>query len=146
MVDLGAHPGRRRGRCRDGAYALAGPRRHGTVAGLLRLSCPVRRDDDALTFRRSVLDLPLPEHTPELAEMFGSYAAALVRRLKPESSFVDRVREALVEGLLSDAANEAAVADGSASRSARYTGGWPNWKALSASCEASCSAAAPNNC
>jgi AraC-like DNA-binding protein len=74
--------------------------------------CPVGfgAGDDALTFRRGVLDLSLPEHTPELAEMFGSYAAALVRRLQPETSFVDRVREALVEGLLSDAANEAAVA------------------------------------
>ena len=62
--------------------------------------CPVRfgADDDALTFRRDVLDLPLPEHTPELAEMFGSYAAALVRHLKPETSFVDQVREALAEG------------------------------------------------
>ena len=83
-----------------------------TAPWLAFFGCPVRfgAGDDALIFRRDVLDLPLPEHTPELAEMFGSYAAALVRHLKPETAFVDRVREALVEGLLCDAANEAAVA------------------------------------
>ncbi len=66
--------------------------------------------DDALVFSREVFDLPLPEHAPELTAMFDNYAAAMVKRISPEATFADSVREALSEGLLSNAATESAVA------------------------------------
>lgn len=74
--------------------------------------CPIAfgAADDALIFRRDVLDLPLPEQTPELDGMFDVYAAAAIRRMTPQATFVDRVREALSEGLLTEATNESAVA------------------------------------
>ena len=70
--------------------------------------CPIAfgAADDALIFRRDVLDLPLPEQTPELDGMFDVYAAAAIRRMTPQATFVDRVREALSEGLLTEATNE----------------------------------------
>jgi AraC-like DNA-binding protein len=75
-------------------------------------NCPVQfgASEDALVLRRSVFDLPLPEHTPELTEMFGRYAAALIRSMSPETTFIDKVREALSEGFLIDATGESAVA------------------------------------
>ena len=67
-------------------------------------------DEDALLLRREVLNLPLTEQTPELAEQFEAYACTLIRRLRPESSFVERVRETIAEGLLSGYIRETAVA------------------------------------
>lgn len=74
--------------------------------------CPVcfGAGEDALVFNRHMLDLPLPEHTPELAEMFQDYAAALIERIGAEATFVERVRAVLSEGLLSGAGGELAVA------------------------------------
>jgi AraC-like DNA-binding protein len=74
--------------------------------------CPVRFgcSEDALVFDRRVLDLPLPEHTPELAKMFEGYATAMIQRLGAEASFVERVREAISEGMLSGASDESAIA------------------------------------
>jgi len=74
--------------------------------------CPIQfgAADNALVFSRAVFALTLPEHTPELTEMFDAYAAAIIRRMTPEAGFVDQVREALSEGLLSDGATETAVA------------------------------------
>ena len=67
-------------------------------------------DEDALLLRRDVLSLPLPERTPEFVEQFEAYASALIRRMTPQSSLVERVREAIAEGLLTGSANEAIVA------------------------------------
>jgi AraC-like DNA-binding protein len=67
-------------------------------------------DEDALLLRREVLDLPLPERTPEFVEQFEAYATALIRRMTPQSSLVERVREAIAEGLLTGSVKEAAVA------------------------------------
>jgi AraC-like DNA-binding protein len=74
--------------------------------------CPIRfgANEDALVLHRSVFDLPLPEHTPELTEMFGSYAAVLIRSMTPETTFIDEVREALSEGFLTEATSEEAIA------------------------------------
>jgi AraC-like DNA-binding protein len=74
--------------------------------------CPVRfgRNDEALLFHRRVCDLPLPEHTPELSSMLEGYAAAMIHRLGAEATFVERVREALSERLLTGARDEMAVA------------------------------------
>jgi AraC-like DNA-binding protein len=67
--------------------------------------------EDSLVFGRAVLDLPLPEFTPELADVFEAYAAASIRRLTPEASFIDRVQEALSAGLLTATTTETAVAE-----------------------------------
>jgi AraC-like DNA-binding protein len=74
--------------------------------------CPVHfgADEDALKLHRDVFNLPLPEHTPELTKMFGGYAATVIRSMTPEPTFIDEVREALSEGLLTEAKSEAAVA------------------------------------
>ncbi|MGD2128857.1 MAG: AraC family transcriptional regulator ligand-binding domain-containing protein [Lysobacterales bacterium] len=74
--------------------------------------CPVRFDssEDALVFSRRVLKLPLPEHTPELGDMFEEYAAAVIHRIGTDSTFVEQVREALSEGLLAGARDQSAVA------------------------------------
>jgi AraC-like DNA-binding protein len=66
--------------------------------------------EDALLLRRDVLDLPLPEQTPEFAAEFEAYAAALIARLTSGSTVVDQVREAIAEGLVSDGARESFVA------------------------------------
>jgi AraC-like DNA-binding protein len=66
--------------------------------------------EDALVLRHDVLSLPLPEQTPELAEQFEAYAAALIRRMTPMTSLVERVREAMAEGLLTGSVRETAVA------------------------------------
>jgi AraC-like DNA-binding protein len=74
--------------------------------------CPVHLgcSDDALVFHRRVLDLPLPERAPELSDMLEGYAAATIHRMGAEATFVDRVREALCEGLLTGAGGEMSVA------------------------------------
>jgi AraC-like DNA-binding protein len=74
--------------------------------------CPVmfRRSEDALVFRRKILDLPLPEHTPELAKLFQEYAGAVITRVGGEVTFIERVRESIIEGSLSGTCDETAVA------------------------------------
>jgi AraC-like DNA-binding protein len=57
------------------------------------------------------LKLPLVESTPELGTRFEAYAAALVGRMSPQSSLVERVREEIAEGVLIGSAMEAAVAE-----------------------------------
>lgn len=66
--------------------------------------------EDALILSHNVLDLPLPEGTPELAEHFENYAAALVQRIQPQASLVDSVRYALAEGLLNGQTSENEIA------------------------------------
>ncbi len=75
-------------------------------------------DEDALLLRCDVLRLSFPEQTPELIERFEAYACALIRRMTPESSIVERVREAIIEGLLTGSAKEAVVAKSIAGRRA----------------------------
>jgi AraC-like DNA-binding protein len=65
---------------------------------------------DALVFSRKVMDLPLPEQAPELADLFEGYAAAMIDRMGADAGFAERVRAALSEGLLVGAADELAVA------------------------------------
>src|SRR5262245_8585048 len=65
---------------------------------------------DALLLRREMLVYPLPEEAPELAGQFEAYAAALVRRMTPQTSVAEQVREVIGEGLLSGAVSETAVA------------------------------------
>jgi AraC-like DNA-binding protein len=74
--------------------------------------CPVRfgADEDAIEFERSICEMPLPDATPELAAMFEEYAAGTIRRMGPETTFVERVREALSHGLVAGAAGEDDVA------------------------------------
>jgi AraC-like DNA-binding protein len=67
-------------------------------------------DEDALFLRPDVLALPLPEQTPEVAEQFEAYAAALIRRMTPQSNVVERVREAIADGLLTGSGKESVVA------------------------------------
>ena len=66
--------------------------------------------EDALLLPSDALNLPLVESTPELGEQFEAYAAALVRRMGAQSSLVERVKEAIAEGLLAGSAREGAVA------------------------------------
>ncbi|MGD8415584.1 MAG: AraC family transcriptional regulator ligand-binding domain-containing protein [Pseudomonadales bacterium] len=75
--------------------------------------CPVNlgcHGDDSIVFSRRICELPLPEHTPELSDVFKGYASAMIRRIGEEPTFVERVREALSEGLLSGEGAEPAVA------------------------------------
>jgi AraC-like DNA-binding protein len=74
--------------------------------------CPVRfgEDEDAVAFERRICDTPLPDATPELAQMFEKYAATIIRRMSPETTFVERAREALSHGLLKGAASEGEIA------------------------------------
>jgi AraC-like DNA-binding protein len=73
---------------------------------------PVRfgAKQDVLMLHSDVMKLPLVESTPELGALFEAYAAALVRRMMPQSSLVERVREEIAEGLLTGSAKEEAVA------------------------------------
>ncbi|MGD8348016.1 MAG: AraC family transcriptional regulator ligand-binding domain-containing protein [Gammaproteobacteria bacterium] len=75
-------------------------------------NCPLHFgcEDDAMVFHRHVLDLPLPEHTPELSAMFEDYAAAMIHRLDTDATFDERVRDLLSEGLLTGETSEASVA------------------------------------
>ena len=43
-------------------------------------------------------------------QQFEAYAAALIRRMTPPSGIVERVREAIADGLLTDSAKEAVIA------------------------------------
>jgi len=74
--------------------------------------CPVRfgADEDAIAFHRSICDMPLPETAPELATMFEDYAATLIRRMGPETSFLERVRQALARGLVTGETGEEEIA------------------------------------
>jgi AraC-like DNA-binding protein len=67
--------------------------------------------ENSLVFGRAVLNLALPEFTPELADVFEAYAAASIRRLTPEASFIDQVQEALSAGMLTASTSETAVAE-----------------------------------
>ncbi len=88
----------------------SGPRDAAPLDAFFR--CPVRfgAPDDALVFSSAVSGLRLPEQTPELGEMFKSYAAAMIRRISAQPPFVDLVRETLSEGLLAGTSSEAAIA------------------------------------
>lgn len=66
--------------------------------------------EDSLLLASEIASLPLREQTPELARDFEAYASALVRQMTPQSSIVERVREAIVEGLLGGSASETAIA------------------------------------
>jgi AraC-like DNA-binding protein len=74
--------------------------------------CPVRfsADADAVAFDRRICEMRLPDATPELAAMFEEYAATMIRRMGPETTFVERVREALSHGLLSGSTGEEEIA------------------------------------
>ena len=65
---------------------------------------------DMLLLCSDVLRLPLIESTPELGVQFEAFAAALVRRMAPQSNFVERVREEIAEGLLTGSSREEPVA------------------------------------
>ncbi|HEY2808570.1 MAG TPA: AraC family transcriptional regulator ligand-binding domain-containing protein [Steroidobacteraceae bacterium] len=67
-------------------------------------------DEDVVLLSPDVAALRLIEPTPEFVEQFESYAAALIRRMQPPASFLERVREAIAEGLLTGGASEGAVA------------------------------------
>lgn len=66
--------------------------------------------EDAYILKRDILSLPLKESTPELSTEFERLAEALVSRLGPKASFVDDVRAAIGEELISGAASEEKVA------------------------------------
>lgn len=66
--------------------------------------------EDVLLLRPEVLRLPLTEQTPEFVEQFEIYAAALIRRMTPQSSLGERVRQAITEGLLTGSVNEIDIA------------------------------------
>lgn len=66
--------------------------------------------EDAYILSREVLSFPLKEATPELSTEFERLADALVLRLGPKTSFIDDVRDALGEELLSGSASEENVA------------------------------------
>ena len=67
-------------------------------------------DEDALLLDPDVLALPLPEQTPEFVDQLEAHADTLIRRMRPQSSVVERVREAIAEGLLTGRAKEGPVA------------------------------------
>src|SRR5262245_44486699 len=66
--------------------------------------------EDALLLSREMLLYPLPEEAPELAAQFEAYTAALIRRMTPQTSVAEQVREAIAEGLLAGTVSETAVA------------------------------------
>jgi AraC-like DNA-binding protein len=74
--------------------------------------CSVEFDasEDALVFPAEAMKLPLRDSTPELTDVFESYAAALIERMRPESAFAETAREALSQALLTEGASEGAVA------------------------------------
>jgi AraC-like DNA-binding protein len=74
--------------------------------GPVRFGCT----QDVLVLRPDTMTRPLVESTPELGVQFEGYAAALVRRMTPETGIVERVRQDIAEGLLIGSATEAAVA------------------------------------
>lgn len=67
-------------------------------------------DEDVLLLPPEVFALRLADPAPDFVEQFETYAAALIRRMRPQSSLVERVREVISEGLLTGAAKEAQVA------------------------------------
>lgn len=69
-----------------------------------------KANEDAYILARDVLSLPLKEATPELSTAFERLADALVSRLGPKTSFVNDVRDALAEELISGIASEENVA------------------------------------
>jgi AraC-like DNA-binding protein len=68
-------------------------------------------NEDVLLLERDILSLPLTEQTPELAGQFEAYASALIRRMTPQSSLVERVRDAIAAGLLTGSTKETIVAE-----------------------------------
>jgi AraC-like DNA-binding protein len=94
----------------DARFRWAGPRNREPFERFLGGRVAFGAREDALLLRREVLRLALPEHTPEFVEQFEAYAAALIRRMTSQSGIVDRVREAIAEGLLTGSARESAVA------------------------------------
>ena len=66
--------------------------------------------EDALLLDRKLLELPLPESTPELVVKFEKYAASIIQKMQPEPSFACAVREMLEEGILSGRAKQSDVA------------------------------------
>jgi AraC-like DNA-binding protein len=66
--------------------------------------------EDAMVFPSDAMRLPLLDSTPELTEVFESYAAAVIERMTSESAFIEAAREALSQSLLSEGPSEAAVA------------------------------------
>jgi AraC-like DNA-binding protein len=95
----------------EAQFRWSGPRDHEPFERFF--GGPVRFDaaQDVLVLPSDALRLPLVESTPELGARFEAYAATLVRRMMPQSSLVERVKEEIAEGLLSGTATEGAVAE-----------------------------------
>lgn len=89
----------------------AGPPDPRPVEAFFRCRVAFGSREDSLVLDRSVVDMPLPERSPELAAMFEDYAAALIRELDAECSFAEHVREAVAEGLLRGVRSEREVAE-----------------------------------
>lgn len=68
-------------------------------------------EEDAYILAREILSFPLKEAAPELSSEFERLAAALVSRLGRRASFLDDVRDALGEELISGATTEENVAN-----------------------------------
>jgi AraC-like DNA-binding protein len=94
----------------EARFQWSGPRDRGPFERFF--GGPVRfgAKQDVLLLPLATLDLPLVESTPEVQSEFEAYATALVRRMTPRSSLVERVKEAFAEGFLTGSATEVAVA------------------------------------
>lgn len=90
-------------RCRE-------PRDRGPFQRLFGGRLMFDAEEDALLLSEETLSLPFAERAPELAEHFEAYASTLIRRMTPQSSLENRVREAIKEGLLTNASRETNVA------------------------------------
>ena len=66
--------------------------------------------EDLLILDSDTLAIPMLESTPELSVQFEAYASTLIRRLAPQNDFVERVREAVAEGLLNGASQKEDIA------------------------------------
>jgi|KBSMisStandDraft_5_1062788.scaffolds.fasta_scaffold11465_5 AraC-like DNA-binding protein len=66
--------------------------------------------EDALLLDREMFDLALPESAPELVPKFEQYAAAIIEKMQPATSFADSVRNALAEGILNGRARQEDIA------------------------------------
>lgn len=95
----------------EARFRWTGPRDREPFERLFKGRVEFGADEDALLLRRGILGLPLPERTPEFVEQFEAYASALIRRMTPKSGIVERVREAIAEGLLTGSAKESVVAE-----------------------------------
>jgi AraC-like DNA-binding protein len=88
-----------------------GPRDRGPFERFFGGRIDFGAEEDVLLLRREILNLPLPEHTPEFVAQFEAYASALIRRMTEPSGIVERVRQTIEEGLLAGSAREALIAD-----------------------------------